>query len=283
MISLAVRSDLLANRIRNLSTLSARRFMAEEDDRSLQSAINDQKSVVDEMKQIQSEINNITEEALTSSENDLSQLPQSIHEKITNTQEAIKQSLNEELERRSSLLDIKRSTELRQNKIDSLNHNLELIQKIFDKKIPNEENEAQKSSSSFNNSLLESESLVFDNINLNHSEYSRYLNSLTKCKKLIQNSKQLANELKLPTGSSPIFFSMASGSRSSPTPSYHEYHELREIELKLDSFAHQLDFQIDIFETNLAKHAKLDKKFEKLDKSLNDLVEKFHMYDLGNT
>ena len=137
MISLAVRSDLLANRIRNLSTLSARRFMAEEDDRSLQSAINDQRSVVDEMKQIQSEINNITEEALTSSENDLSQLPQSIHEKITNTQETIKQSLNEELERRSSLLDIKRSTELRQNKIDSLNHNLELIQKIFDKKIPN--------------------------------------------------------------------------------------------------------------------------------------------------
>lgn len=282
VISLVVKSDVLANKIRNLSAISARRFMTEEDDRTLQSAINDQKSVIDEIKFIDSEIETIKQDALDCSKNDFSSMPLVMHEKINNTQETIKQSLNEELERRSSLLEIKKSSELRQNKIDSLYRNLDLIQKILDKKTPMQTDDLLNSS--FNS--LE-ENLVYDNININHAEYTIYLNCLTTCKRLIQRSKQLINDFKLPitentssNSESPVFFN-ASLNRGSPTPSYHEYHELREIELRLDSLSHQIDLQTDVFETNLAKHAKLKKKFEKLDILLNDLVEKFHVYDLS--
>jgi hypothetical protein len=280
VISLSSKADILANKIRNLSALSARRFMAEEDDRSLQSAINDQKSIIDEMKLFENEIEDIRKSALINCKNNANNLPIIFNEKILITQETIRQSLSEEFERRSSLLDIKRSTELKQNKLDCLNFNIELIQSIFNQKVPDDFEEA----SNLESKSQEIETPPTDLININNSEYSIYLNCLSKCKKIIQNSKELVNELKLPMNSttSPIlFFGVTSGNRSSPAPSYHDYHELREIELKLDSFSHQLESQIDIFEANLAKNAKLEKKFEKIDKSLNDLVEKFHIFNLS--
>jgi len=217
--------------------------------------------------------------------NNTENLPIIFNEKISNTQETIRQSLSEELERRSSLLEIKKTTELKQNKMDCLNLNIDLIQNIFNQKIPDscEDILELKLDSNFKN-LSETETPLLDFINLNHSEYSIYLNCLSKCKKIINISKELVNELKLPLTSSTsplLFFGVSSGNRSSPAPSYHEYHELREIELKLDSFSHQLESQIDIFEANLAKHARLEKKFEKIDKSLNDLVEKFHIFNLS--
>jgi hypothetical protein len=282
VISLSSKADILANKIRNLSALSARRFMAEEDDRSLQSAINDQKSIIDEMKLFENEIEDIRNSVLINCENNTHNLPIIFNEKILNTQETIRQSLSEEFERRSSLLDIKKSTELKQNKLDCLNYNIELIQSIFNQKVPDDYEEAV--TTNLDSKSQEIETPPIDLINITNSEYSIYLNCLSKCKKIIQNSKELVNELKLPLSSttSPIlFFGVTSVNRSSPAPSYHDYHELREIELKLDSFSHQLESQIDIFEANLAKNAKLEKKFEKIDKSLNDLVEKFHIFNLS--
>jgi hypothetical protein len=213
VVNLASKSDILANKIRNLSAASARRFMAEEDDRSLQSAINDQKSVIDEIKLFETEIEDIKNGALSCSDGDLSRLPSLFHEKITNTQEAVKQCLAEELERRSSLLEIKKSTELKQNKLDALYRHLEFIQKLFEQKYPvkNDEQDISQSSpqSGSHNSSLDNYDTT-DYITGNNSEYSGFLNGLDRCKKLIQISKQLTNELKTPiaSDSSPIFFQL---------------------------------------------------------------------------
>ena len=110
--------------------------MAEEDDNSIQTAIHEHHTVIYQMKLFESEINNLKREACKISDNDLLHLPVCIYEKIISTQDAIKQNLSEELERQTSLMEIKQSTEQKINKIDSVSSNIKLVKSILNSQTP---------------------------------------------------------------------------------------------------------------------------------------------------
>lgn len=112
--------------------------MAEEDDNSIQTAIHEHHTVIDQMRLFESEINNLKEEACKISDDNLLHLPAAIYEKIVSTQDLIKQNLTEELERQASLMEIKESTDTKLNKMETLNKNLEIVKNILDKKTPDE-------------------------------------------------------------------------------------------------------------------------------------------------
>ena len=58
-------------------------------------------------------------------------MPTIIYEKINSVQETIRHSISEELERRSSLLEIKQFQDQKHSKLDALSQNLELIENII--------------------------------------------------------------------------------------------------------------------------------------------------------
>jgi hypothetical protein len=279
LIKLAIDADNLANQIRTLSALSARRFMAEEDDHSIQTAIHEHLSMLDQMKQFESRIEQVKHEAACISPNgDFLQLPVVFYDKISNTQDSIKQSLNEEQERSSSLLEIKQNGELKHNKMDTLLHNLQVVKNLLDTKFwsSSEMPESHKQST-LDNELSQSkniESYKEETLNMNANsrpEYTKYLYNLSKCKEIIQQSKRIIGELKLPIHNHSSLFSEAQASRTStPAPQ-----ELRDIEIQLDEYLHEIDTQIDLFENNLAKQALLEKSIDKIDKIFNDLCERF--------
>ncbi len=136
IIIIAHNSDALANKVRNLSALSARRFMAEEDDNSISTAIHEHHTVIDQMKLFEEEINSLKEEACRISDNNLLHMPVAIYEKIVSTQDLIKQNLCEEIERQASLEEIKRSGEQQMDTMGRLNENLGLIREIMGAKKP---------------------------------------------------------------------------------------------------------------------------------------------------
>jgi hypothetical protein len=136
IIIIAHNSDALANKVRNLSALSARRFMAEEDDNSISTAIHEHHTVIDQMKLFEEEINSLKEEACRISGNNLLHMPVAIYEKIVSTQDLIKQNLCEEIERQASLEEIKRSGEQQMDTMGRLNENLGLIREIMGAKKP---------------------------------------------------------------------------------------------------------------------------------------------------
>lgn len=107
-------------------------------------------------------------------------------------------------------------------------------------------------------------------MNSNHGDFSKYLLYLAKSKELVQASKNMITELKSPSSS-------LSGSAS---PDFNGFHEIREIELKIDMHSRDVENQVDIFEKNLAIHTKLANKMSKLDTDLESLNENFRMYEL---
>ena len=268
LIRLATTTDGLAAKIRNLSALSARRFMAEEDDNSIQTAIQEHLSIIDQMKAFDADMNAVKQEATDLSQGDILQLPVVFYDKITNTQDVIRQSLNEELEHRSSLLEIKQHGEHKQNKMETLCQNLDIIRNILDTRIPLDslDHNEMKNSKSY-----KAETNSADLIS-NAPEYARFLLHLSKSKDIIQASKRLINELKQP---------MCGVSRAnSPAPTCLDYQELRELECQMDAYSREVDAQIDLFENNLARKAELEAKFDRLSKNLYELTEKFQMYEL---
>ena len=74
--------------------------------------------------------------------------------------------------------------------------------------------------------------------------------------------------------------SMNASSGRTPTPSHQDFNELRELEQKLDAYEHDIDIQVDIFEQNLAKQAKIDKAFDDLSLKLLHLQKRFDEYYL---
>jgi len=136
IIIIAHNSDALANKIRNLSALSARRFMAEEDENSISTAIHEHHTVIDQMRLFEKEIKSLKEEACRISDNNLLHMPVAIYEKIVSTQDLIKQNLSEEIERQASLVEIKRSGEQQSDAMEQLNRNLDEIMEIMSAKNP---------------------------------------------------------------------------------------------------------------------------------------------------
>ena len=301
IIKISSKVDDIASKIRNLSTQSARRFMAEEDDASLQTAVNDQKTILDQMKQLESQMETHKLEAKEINAQSLARqstrIPLYIEEKINSIQELIRQSLNEELDRRASLLEVKQASDQKQIKFNELNKNVDFIKKILANKnseLPCSPTKNRKYSfiKSNENSLIyfnnscslnldefynENEGDNFENrSNIKQKQYAKYLNKLAKCKELINESKFAISELKYPIAN----LSIVGGSARTPTPSHHEFNELRDFEFKLDAYERDIDDQIDIFEQNLAKQAKIDKNLDEINTKLTDLMSRFEKHHL---
>lgn len=134
ILKISSKIDNISNKIRNLSTLSARRFMAEEDDSSLHEAVEEQKSILDQMKLFEKEIDQLKHEANSLSTVEYLQMPTVVYEKLNCVQESIRHSISEELERRSSLLEIRQVQDQRQSKLEVLAQNLDFIEQILSNK-----------------------------------------------------------------------------------------------------------------------------------------------------
>lgn len=307
IIKISNKTDLLASKVRNLSAISSRRFMNEEDDSSLHTAVNEQKSIIDQMRQFEVEVEELKKEATNCGEEaEQVQLPAFVEEKLYCVDETVKQSLSEEIERRDSLLEIKNCSDQKQVKIDALSQNLEIINNILSNKHPNMpltpsrmRKNAARSNESYYNSINEKIDVLhheIKEINEDHTvefeqkrisikkkEFEKYLYNFSKCKDIIESSRRILGDLKQPfTNMSVMNLSTNSGFHSarSPTPCasmmQQDYHELREMEHKLDAFEHDIDMQINRFEHNLARQAKIDKSLDDLNKKFLHLIQRFN-------
>ena len=140
--------DRIANEIHALSALSERRFICEVDDEccsSVQAAVEEHKSgVLDKIKALEMESERLREEtqrataaAVSSCGSDQQVMPVYMDEKMANVAEMIRQTLSQELDRRSSLLEIKQLDDQRQMKFKSLARNLDVLQTILTSNLKN--------------------------------------------------------------------------------------------------------------------------------------------------
>lgn len=140
--------DRIANEIHALSALSERRFICEVDDEccsSVQAAVEEHKSgVLDKIKALEMESERLREEtqrataaAVSSCGSDQQVMPVYMDEKMSNVAEMIRQTLSQELDRRSSLLEIKQLDDQRQMKFKSLARNLDVLQTILTSNLKN--------------------------------------------------------------------------------------------------------------------------------------------------
>ena len=134
LIKVAAKADAIANTIRDLSTQSARRFMAEEDETTLHTALSDHKAILDQLQFFDTEMNQLKAEV---SEFKVESLPIVVADKLSSVHETLRQILSEETERHASLLEIKQATDQKQVKFNLLTQNLDTIKKILhNKKVP---------------------------------------------------------------------------------------------------------------------------------------------------
>lgn len=98
---------------------------------------------------------------------------------------------------------------------------------------------------------------------------------MAKCKEIICNSRRFINEIKLPA----VNLSSSVTSFRAQTPSNAEYQQVREHENKLDAYERDIDFQIEIFEQNLARQVRIDKNLDELSQKLSDIVKRFEAYN----
>ena len=131
LIKLASKADDISSKIRDLSTQSARRFMAEEDESSLHMALSDHKSILDQLYAYDSEMNQLKKEV---DEFKNETLPIVVADKLSSVHENLRQVLEEESERHASLLEIKQATDQKQIKFNWLKQNLDIIKKILHNK-----------------------------------------------------------------------------------------------------------------------------------------------------
>ena len=262
VIKIGASTDALASKIRSLSAISSRRFLAEEDDCSIQTAIGEQKATIDQMKACDTEAEQLRQRALECSHMDFTRIPVIIYEKITNTQDSVRQCLKEECERRSTLIEIRQASEQKQSKFDALVQNLEMVNRILDSKNPEDAFTPRKPDRrvSFERSLDQDMFFSGDDHSLSQTEFEKYIRTLSRCKEIIQSSRRIVDDLKIPGNTGK-----------------QEYQEVREVESRLNSCEEQVDAQLDLFENNLAIQVKLEKRIERLEKALTDLGDKLEV------
>lgn len=151
--NIATQLDCIGNEIRMVSSLSDRRFMTnddEEDDtsegRSLQTAVDEHKSVLDKLKSFEQEVDGLREETQRASSGSSGgggaaaagqAVPVYLSEKLVQVAEAVRHALSRELDRRSSLLEAKQVEDQRLMRIKSLNRNLEILHTILTSNLKN--------------------------------------------------------------------------------------------------------------------------------------------------
>lgn len=254
VICISTNADTIAHKLRNLSANNARNFISkygtlsssskeEKDDgdsetssnpaSSLRSALGEQANVIEQMKMFELEIQELNKEAIECTNSSMLHLPSIVHEKLTTAQEVLRQSLNEENERRVNLLEMLKSNDQKRTKLDALTQNLELIERILSNKNPNEpiatprkterkvsfsrEDKQQvlqaimNGGNSSNSNNCNSVAQISDghesdenNTNIKHKDYAKYLERLRKCKEIVSTSKRLLADLMLTASQSLV-------------------------------------------------------------------------------
>lgn len=260
--------DRVTNEIRNLSILSERRFIPEDAEAEcpLQIAVDEHKNIMENIKSFQLEVDEMRHELERASNQDYLLMPVYINEKLNNVSEIIRQSLNQELDRRSSLLEIKQIQDQKKMKLNSLNRNLEVLHTILTNSLKNGcTSRASFMKSTDENSLNElCLSVTTENLDdtskicVQSKDLGKYLSRLGKCKELIESSRLILNEIK---------------PNNLDNTSHLEQHHY--FEHKLNQYESEIDAQIDLFERNLAKQIHLEGNLESLGQNLAELARRF--------
>lgn len=102
-----------------------------------------------------------------------------------------------------------------------------------------------------------------------HREVKKYLSRLDKCRDLIDQSKQILAELQ--SQSQQL---QQHHQQTKNQPSFKNETELIEFEMRLKQYEFEINQQIELFDTSLAKNDKLDVTLDGLSKRVVDLARK---------
>lgn len=256
ILSIAQKLDIISGKISNLSCSSARRFMAEEDDSSLHSAVEEQKSILDQMRMYEQEVDELKLEAKSLANDGHLQMPTIVYEKLNCIQETIRHNISEELDRRSSLLEIKQLNDFKENKIQQMDQNLKNLETIIFKKANVKINE--DSFTSFFDCTLNDEAL---NENYDEEKIDYFLKKIAKCKDIISRNSLIFEEM-----SKPITQDDSRDDR------------LENIRFSIKRYDYQIDQIVDLYEKSLAKQDYLEQRLKNLKNDLTSILKNFDLY-----
>lgn len=256
ILSIAQKLDMISGKISNLSCSSARRFMAEEDDSSLHSAVEEQKSVLDQMRMYEQEVDELKLEAKSLATDGHLQMPTIVYERLNCIQETIRHNISEELDRRSSLLEIKQLNDLKENKIQQMDQNLKILEKIIFNKV--NVKVSDDSFTSFFDCNLNDENL---NENYDDNKIDFFLNKISKCKDIISKNCFIFEEM---------------GKTIAQEDSHDD--RLEHIRFTVKRYDYQIDQIVDLYEKSLAKQAYLEQRLENLKNELAGILKNFDFY-----
>jgi hypothetical protein len=186
--------DIITTEIREITTNSTRKFLSEEEECSIQTAIDEQNNILEKLNQYLIEVKQLSDK-LQACILQNGRLPTVLNEKLTNAQEMLRQSLNEETDRMSSLTLIQLTDEEKKSKLNTLNANIQQIEKMLrhDRtKIDIYTDEPR--------SVQDERRSIMDD-----SDGEEYMHTLEICKNLLNYSKQLLIDLKNPVSTQEEF------------------------------------------------------------------------------
>lgn len=248
--------DIISGKIRSLSCQSTRRFMAEEDDSSLHSAVEEQKSVLDQMRIYEQEVDELKFDAKSLGTDDHLQMPTVIYERLNCVQETIRHNISEELERRSSLLEIRQLNDLKENKIQIIDQNIKILEKIIlDKSSAKIDEESLTSffDSNLNDSLDESD---------DENKLDYYFKKISRCKDIIARNVLIIEDL-----------NYKKIGHTDPIDD-----RLEKLSFLMNHYDYQINQIVDLYEKTLAKQTNMEKQLENFKTELADVLKYFDDY-----
>jgi hypothetical protein len=176
--------DLITTDMRDITTNSTRKFLAEEEECSIETAIDEQNSLLTSLRQYEVEVNAI-EERLHANMLVNGRLPSVVNEKLTNAQEMLRQSLTEGTDRMSSLAIIQATDEQKKSKLKTLYANIQQIEKTLRNDVDSnpDYNEPR--------SMQEERRSIINDV-----DNTEFMHALEICKNLVGYSRQLLVDLK---------------------------------------------------------------------------------------
>lgn len=259
LIHISEQTDNISNEIRNLTTSNTHKFLAEDEEESIDSTLNEQREVINKMNSYQANLGDLNKELTSNRAYVQSKLPAVIVEKLNDAQETLKRCLNEELDRMHSLLQIQQTDEEKKTKIGTINANIQKIENLLD----------------FENGI-QSKSVQDERLHLDDIDATEYIRRLEMCKNLLNYSKQLVNELKINSTTSAASTAATTNTSTPsrpPTPLNQDHHELREIEIKLDGYENEIDMKLNEIQENSTKHKRIKEKVDEIEKRLTQIKD----------
>ena len=267
LIHISEQTDNISNQIRNLTTSNTHKFLAEDEEETIDSTLNDQREVINKMNAYQANLGDLNKELMNNPAYLQSKLPVVVIEKLNDAQETLKRCLNEELDRMHSLLQIQQTDEEKKTKIGTINANIQKIENLLD----------------FENGIQQ-KSVQDERIHLDGIDASEYIRRLEMCKNILNYSKQLVNELKINSTTSAASTAATTNTSTPsrpPTPLNQDYHELREIEIKLDGYENEIDMKLNEIQENATKHKRMKEKIDEIEKTLSQIKNERLLADLN--